>query len=176
LANYIALLRGINVGGHRVIAMADLRDMFAAAGARDVVTYIQSGNVVFAHAARSAPTLAAKLAAQIAKATGFEVPVMLRTAAEWEAVVSANPFAGADTDQLHVSFLATAPDPGVLDRFEAAAHEPERFALVGRELYMHLPDGMGRSKLVGALGKVKPIAAGTARNWRTVLKLHELVS
>ena len=176
MQTFIALLRGINVGGHRVIAMADLRDRFAAAGSVDVVTHIQSGNVVFRHASDSRARLATELEGQIAKATGFDVAIVLRSAAEWDAVVADNPFADADADHLHVSFFATPPMSGALDSIDAVAHRPERFALARSELYLYLPGGLGRSKLVAALGKLKPIAAATTRNWRTVLKLRELAS
>lgn len=177
MSRYVALLRGINVGGHRVLKMADLRAILVAAGARDAVTYIQSGNAVFDHAARSAATLVAELEARIAEATGFAVTVVARTAAEWAAVVAANPFPEAGPDELHVSFLAARPPADVLAGLDPAAFVPERFALVQREIYLHLPDGLGRSKLAGALGKVKAIApTATARNWRTVLKLHELAA
>ena len=176
MQTFIALLRGINVGGHRVIAMADLRALFAAAGAAEVVTHIQSGNVVFRHASDSPAQLASQLESEIAKATGFDVAIVLRSAAEWDAVVTDNPFADADADHLHVSFFASSPPAGALDPIDAVAHRPERFALARRELYLYLPGGLGRSKLVAALGKLKPITAATTRNWRTVLKLLELAS
>jgi len=172
---YVALLRGINVGGNRMIKMADLREVFIAAGADDVATYIQSGNVVFTHAARSEPTLAAQLEKRIAKAAGFPVPVVLRTAGQLARVIEDSPF--PDADHLHIAFLAARP-PANAPTIDARAFAPERCAAVGRELYLYLPDGMGRSKLAAAvLAKPKAIgASGTARNWRTVLKLNELAS
>jgi uncharacterized protein (DUF1697 family) len=170
---WVGLLRGINVGGNRMIAMADLRKMVAAAGGKNVATYIQSGNVVFDHASRAAPKLAGELEKKIAKATGFAVPVVLRTAEEWASVIARNPFAGADDDHLHVSFLAAPPSGFTL---EAKTFEPEKFAQVERDVYMMLPLGVGRSKLAGALAKQKSMAAATTRNWRTVLKLAEMVS
>jgi uncharacterized protein (DUF1697 family) len=174
---YVALLRGINVGGNRMIKMADLRDVFSGADADDVATYIQSGNVVFTHPARSEPALAAELEKRIAKATGFAVPVVLRTAGQLARVIEDSPFPAADADHLHVAFLPARPSVDA-PTIDARAFAPERFAAVGRELYLYLPEGMGRSKLAAAvLAKSKAIgAAGTARNWRTVLKLNELAS
>jgi uncharacterized protein (DUF1697 family) len=174
---YVALLRGINVGGYRMIKMSDLRDVFAAADARDVATYIQSGNVVFTHATRSEPKLAAELEKRIAKAAGFQVPVVLRCAGELAQVIEDSPFPDADPDHLHVAFLAARP-PATVPMIDVRAFAPERCALLGRELYLCLPDGMGRSKLAAAvLARPKAIGAGgTARNWRTVLKLNELAS
>jgi uncharacterized protein (DUF1697 family) len=174
---YVALLRGINVGGNRVIKMADLREVFVAADAIDVTTYIQSGNVVFTHAVRSEPTLAADLETRIAKAAGFPVSVVLRTAGQLARVIEDSPFPDADADHVHVAFLAARP-PASAPTIDTGAFAPERFAAVGRELYLYLPDGMGRSKLAAAiLAKPKAIGArGTARNWRTVVRLSELAS
>ncbi len=177
MPTYVAMLRGINVGGNRMIKMADLREVFAAAGGTDVATYIQSGNVVFSHAARSERTLAAELEKRIAEAAGFPVPVVLRTAAQLARAIEHSPFPDADADLVHVAFLAAQP-PRTAPTIDARVFAPERLAAVGRELYLYLPDGMGRSKLAAAvLAKPKAIGAGgTARNWRTVLKLHELAS
>ena len=155
---YIALLRGINVGGKRIIKMQDLRAMFVAAGARDVETYIQSGNVVFGHAR---PT-AARFEKEIANQTGLDVRVILRTADEWAALK--HPF--DDDDHVHVFFLAAKASVDV----EAVA--PERYVVKNREVFLYLPDGMGRSKLAAAIGRALPTA--TARNWRTVQQLHAM--
>ena len=175
MPTYVALLRGINVGGHRLIRMADLRDMIAAAGGRDVATYIQSGNAVFTHAGRAAAKVAADVAREIERAAGFAVSVVVRTAPELAAVIADNPFARADPDHLHVQFLASRPAAGSLAALSPAAFAPERYVLHGREVYMHLPSGLGRSKLAGAFAKVKPVAAlATARNWRTVLELDRM--
>ncbi|MBA3504117.1 MAG: DUF1697 domain-containing protein, partial [Deltaproteobacteria bacterium] len=146
---------GINVGGNRIIKMADLRAMFVAAGAREVETYIQSGNVVFSHAR---PT-AALFEKELAKQTGFSVQVVLRTAEEWAAL--AHPFECAE--HVHVFFLATAA------ALDVAATAPEAYVVKERDVFVYLPDGMGRSKLAGALAKALPTA--TARNWRTVQQL-----
>jgi uncharacterized protein (DUF1697 family) len=174
---FVALLRGINVGGNRMIKMSDVRELFEVAGARDVATYIQSGNVVFSHATRSEPILAADLEKRIVKATGFAVPVVLRTAGELARVIADSPFPDANADHLHIAFLSARP-PANLPPIDGRAFAPERCAVVGRDIYLYLPNGMGRSKLAAAvLARPTAIgAAGTARNWRTVLKLSELAS
>src|SRR5512139_3473256 len=136
--------------------MADLRAIFEEAGARDVETYIQSGNVVFSH---GRPT-ATRFEKQIAKATGFEVSVVLRTAAEWAAI--AHPYDKAE--HVHVFFLPAAPAA-----VKVVAAAPEAYAVKGRDVFLYLPGGIGRSKLAGALMKALP--AATARNWRTVEQL-----
>ena len=172
MTTYIALLRGINVGGNRKIHMADLRVTFAEAGCAEVASYIQSGNLVFAHPADA--DLAERLERAIEAATGFDVPVILRTAEAWEGVIDANPYPGVDPTKLHVAFLAEPPAPAVVAGFDSTRFAPEEFAVVGREVYLHLPDGMGRAKLPPALPLIRGV--GTARNWRTVLKLAELSS
>lgn len=161
VTRHIALLRGINVGGNRIIKMADLRAIFEAAGARDVETYIQSGNVVFSDARPSA----ARFEKQIAKATGFDVPVVLRTAAEWAAI--AHPY--EQGEHVHVFFLPAAPGA-----VKVVAAAPEAYVVKGRDVFLYLPNGIGRSKLAGALMKALPTA--TARNWRTVEQLARVVT
>ncbi|MCA1657443.1 MAG: DUF1697 domain-containing protein, partial [Actinobacteria bacterium] len=106
--------------------------------------------------------------------TGFAVAVVLRTAAELASVVRDNPFRGVERTQLHVTFLSNDPPAGALDSVDAAAYAPEEFALVGRQIYLHLPNGMARTKLPKALDVFS--TSVTTRNWRTVLKLAELAT
>jgi len=171
VTTFVALLRGINVGGRHKVAMADLRAAFADAGCEGVTTYIQSGNVVFEHAA-DADELGVELERRIEAMAGFAVAVVLRTGAEMAAVVRDNPFPGVEPTKLHVIFLSSDSPPGALDRVDAASFAPEEFVLAGRQLYLHLPNGMARTKLPRALD-VFPTPV-TTRNWRTVLKLVEL--
>ena len=171
---YIALLRGINVGGSRKVPMAQLREAFVGAGATDVVTYIQSGNVALRHPARSVDELRVELEGAIEASFGFEVPVVLRTKAQLAAVVEHNPYPTDEPTQLSVVFFNEGPAPGAFDHVDAAAAAPEEFLVRGNEVYLHLPNGMGRAKLPPLMGKA--LAAGTARNWRTVRKLVDLAS
>ncbi|MDQ3363951.1 MAG: DUF1697 domain-containing protein [Myxococcota bacterium] len=176
MPRYVALLRGINVGGRRSLRMEALRAMAADAGGRDVATYIQSGNLVLTHAARSGTKLAAELERAIVQAAGFAVTVIVRTAAEWQRVVGDNPFADADTDHLHVSFRAVEPAAGPLTKLDPARFLPERWQLRGREIYLFTPNGLGRSPLAAALSPTKPLVAATVRNWRTVQQLQRMVT
>jgi uncharacterized protein (DUF1697 family) len=173
----VALLRGVNVGG-RPLSMSTLRAALTAAGCTDVVTYIQSGNVVLAPPQPAPDDLGTWLEREITEVAGFEVPVVLRTAEELEATVAANPYPDAGGTRLHVVFFATDPGTAVIDALDLAAFAPEACTLVGRDLYLHLPNGMGRAKLPVALERAgrsaRPPAVGTARNWNTVLKLVEL--
>jgi uncharacterized protein (DUF1697 family) len=169
----VALLRGINVGGKGKLPMADLRAIVAGLGHEDVRTYIQSGNVVFDARSTSTDEVAAELAEAIARESEVAPAVVVRTAAELQAVVDDDPFVsrGEDTASVHVAFFAEdAEDPGDLSRFA-----PEEAVAIGREVHLFLPGGMGRSKLAASFGR-SGAAVGTARNWRTVTTLLEMAS
>ncbi len=172
----VALLRGINVGGHNKLPMAQLREIAASIGLADVQTYIQSGNLV-ASTDGDPSAVGPALGDAITSATGLTVPVIVRTASEWAQLVAANPFPGAADlgKHVHVICLPTAASES-LRAFEASGFAPEEFAVVGSEIYLHLPDGMGRSKLAIAVHRLPEAAAGTARNWNTVQKLAALAA
>ena len=164
----VALLRGVNVGG-RTLPMAELRELVESLGFEDVRTYIQSGNVLFSAKKRPAPGV---LEAAIERRFGLEVDVMFRSALELERTIEHNPFPDADRSKLHVGFMATKPTADV-SGLDAEAFLPEQFATVGTELYLHLPNGMGRTKLPDfVLRRIK--VPTTIRNWKTVTKLAEL--
>lgn len=173
------LVRGINVGGNRKLPMTDLRTIAAKAGGTEVATYIQSGNVVLGHPARSAVALRDDLERRLHAATGWDLAVVVRTADELAAVVADNPFPESDPAALHVAFLRDPPPVGWFNGFDVEAHAPESVAVVGDHAYLHLPDGMGRATLPVALGRLRPPDGGpvpvtTTRNWRTVAKLVTL--
>jgi uncharacterized protein (DUF1697 family) len=177
VARQVVLLRGVNVTGRR-LAMPTLRGALADAGCRDVVTHLASGNVLLTPPEPAPPDLGGWLERTIEDVAGFPVPVVLRTGRELEATVRRNPFPGAGGTLLHVVFFATDPGPAVLEGIDLEAFRPEACALVGRELYLHLPGGMGRARLPKALERAGRTAGGTAtgtsRNWNTVLALAEL--
>lgn len=167
---YVALLRGINVGGKHSLPMAKVRDVFEAWGASNIATYIQSGNVVFTAKSAKADALAAALT----KSAGFAVPVVLRSLTEWSALVTALPHA---PEFAHCSFLPSKPGKAALDKLAAIDHgafAPSKVVHVNQELYFHLPSGIGTDKLAATVLRAFPDA--TTRNWRTVLKLHEMLS
>ncbi|HEX6381132.1 MAG TPA: DUF1697 domain-containing protein [Acidimicrobiia bacterium] len=172
---YVALLRGINVGGKTKIAMAALRDTCAAVGCEDVVTYIQSGNVVL-KSKLTADKLRAALEAAIAEEFGFNPAVMIRTAKEISAVVERNPYAGTDDKTVHVGFLHAAPNATTTKCLGAIDCAPEELTVVGRDIYLHLPNGMGRAALPVQMERCLRPTPITVRNWRTVSKLAELAS
>ncbi len=175
MARYAALLRGVNVGGKNAVPMRELAALFAAAGCVDVATYIQSGNVVFGAPADGVAGLAEVLEAGILGRFGVRSPVILRTAAEVRGAYTGNPFRGAAEEMLHVYFLRDLPTKAQVKGLDYERSAPDAFAVVGREIYLHLPNGMARTKLSNvyfdkALGTVC-----TARNWRTVGRLVEMV-
>ncbi|HYN33866.1 MAG TPA: DUF1697 domain-containing protein [Ilumatobacteraceae bacterium] len=172
----ITLLRGINVGGHNKLPMATLREIAAGVGFVDVRTYIQSGNLV------ASTTLDPEVARDglvegIRSATGLEVPVIVRTARQWVEVVARRPFPDAldPARHVHVVFLP-APASDAIRAFDATAFAPEAMAVRGSEVYLHLPAGMGRSKLAVAVNRLPEIGVGTARNWNTVLRIAALAA
>jgi uncharacterized protein (DUF1697 family) len=175
---WVALLRAINVGSRNKISMADLRDVFASTGAADVTTYVQSGNVLFSSAAKSAGELEAGVEAALERRHDLRVRVLVRSAAELRKVGRGNPFAADERDptKLHVAFLASAPARTAVRALEAEDFAPDRLRVSGRAVYFHLPAGYGRSNLQNALLERRLGVAATTRNWRTVTKLVELSS
>jgi uncharacterized protein (DUF1697 family) len=176
VTTWIALLRGVNVGGVK-LAMSDLRAAIADAGGTDVETYIQSGNAVFDHSGRAEAKVKAAVEAAIESVMGKPVPTMVRTAKQWTGVVDANPYEPEQPTHLHVSFFDAPVPSSAFSGIDLDAFAPETFTVHGREVYLHLPNGMGRSKLAIELNKGgKKAPVGTSRNWNTVLKLADLSS
>lgn len=169
----VALLRGINIGSRRRISMPELREIVASLGHTDVETYLQSGNVVFAPAP-GAEDVAGRLGEALASATGHEVAVVVRTGAELRAVVEGNPYQVDDPTRVVVAFLGEAVELGDLSLGDLVSYLPDELTLAGRELYVRVPNGQGRSKLMEALTKRRLPTTLTVRNWRTVTALAEL--
>jgi uncharacterized protein (DUF1697 family) len=174
---YVALLRGINLGGKNKLPMAALKEIFEASGCRDVRTYIQSGNVLFNADRAVVAGVPALAAARIAEAYGYRVPVLLRTAGELAATVAGNPFleAGLAEDALHVLFLADAPGPDRIARLSPDRSPPDAFAVRGRDVYLHCPGGLARTRLTNAYFDTRLATTSTGRNWRTVTTLLALL-
>ncbi len=179
MARFVALLRGINVGGKHKLPMADLRTHFEEAGAKAVETYIQSGNVVFDAAARQGAKLAQDVARAIDATTGFSVPIIVRSAEAWASLVEGNPFraeAKKDSKRVHALLLDTAPTKSARAQFEPNCMLGERWELDKDALYVDYRNGSARSKLgVTYVDRVLGCTA-TGRNWRTILALHERVN
>ena len=176
--SYVALLRGINVGGKNMLPMTDLRDMFVASGCRGVRTYIQSGNVVFTTEPEGIAALPNVIATRIAERAGLRVPVILRSATQLGEVLQHNPFLaeGAEVETLHVYFLADLPDAANVAALDPDRSPPDAFAVHGQEVYLRLPNGMARTKLTNAYFDSKLATISTARNWRTITTIFEMMA
>jgi uncharacterized protein (DUF1697 family) len=176
MTSYVALLRGINVGGKNKVPMAKLREVFATLGHEDVVTYIQSGNVVFTSTVK--PVQAARdIATAISAVFGLRVPVIVRTRAELAKVITSNPYLkrGVDASKLHVTFLSDRPTAAAIKQLDPDRCPPDEFSVLGKEIFMFMPNGMGRTKLTIDYFEKRLGTEGTARNWNTVNKLLDLM-
>jgi uncharacterized protein (DUF1697 family) len=177
LSTYIALLRGINVGGHKIIKMDQLRKAFEELGFENVATYVQSGNVVFKSQKKASADLSRKIEEMLLRRFSMSVPVIVRTAEEIGAVLTKNPFLkepGTDVARLHVTFLSLTPQKAAIKGLDAIAAGPDRFHCHGQEIYLHCPNGFGGTKLsINAFEKVLAVGA-TTRNWNTLNKLYEM--
>lgn len=176
MVRYIALLRGINVGGNNLVAMADLRALLSKMGLEDVQTLLQSGNVVFSGPKKSPAALERELEGALEKGLKLKVDFHVRTADEWRMVIDANPFiaeAKKDPARMVVTCYKSPLDAAKVKAVQAAITGPERLRADGRHLYMTFPDGQGNSKAGIVVGRM--LGAGTARNWNTVLKLAAIV-
>jgi uncharacterized protein (DUF1697 family) len=172
---WIALLRGVNVGGRNLLPMKDLARHLEDLGCTSVTTYIQSGNVIFKRQKTKVSSLAELIGKTILDHHGFQAKVHLMSASDLEQAASANPFphATADPKSLHLSFLSQEPEPIRLESLEAIKAESETYSLQGNVFYLHAPLGIGRSKLAARAETLLGVEA-TSRNWRTVSKLLEL--
>ncbi|MDA8291050.1 MAG: DUF1697 domain-containing protein [Actinomycetota bacterium] len=170
----IALLRAVNVGAHRAVAMADVAEAFVAQGCSRVRTYLRSGNVVFDHDDGVGDGLAARIEEAVERAAGFAVPLVLRTLPEWDEMRAENPFRHLDPGSLHVAFAPVELARDALARLARTDAGDERYAVRGRDVYLHLPSGVARAALPRALDRTGTTV--TVRNWRTVEHLGELAS
>ena len=177
MKTYVALFRGINVGGTGILPMKDLVGILESLDLRDVKTYIQSGNVVFRSAEEEPATIAARISGKIRKRFDFEPRVLLLEPAEIQKALQANPFPEAESEPktLHLSFLVSEPDDPDLESMESIRKDSERFSLQGRVFYLHAPEGIGRSKIAASVEKLLGVPV-TSRNWRTVARIMELAS
>jgi uncharacterized protein (DUF1697 family) len=175
---YVALLRSVNVAGHGRVAMDELRASFTALGYQDVVTYIQTGNVLFAAPSRSEKAVVGAVEEQLAHDFGNAPAVLLRTVPELRRVAASSPFAkaGADPARHHVTFLATAPTKAALAALELPPSGRDELMVDGREIYVHTPDGYAGTKYTGTFLERRLGVVSTTRNWNTVAKLRQLAA
>ena len=172
---YIAMLRGINVGGHKKIKMVDLKAYIMEIGFDNVETYIQSGNIVFQSDLDVATTRDA-IQNKIEEKYGWEVPTIIRTQTELKSVIERNPFSDEQLDRLCVTFLSGLPDQELVNSLREISYEPEEFIIEGRDIYFYSPLGFAKAKMSNNLFENKLKVNATTRNWKTVNKLLEMVS
>jgi uncharacterized protein (DUF1697 family) len=176
MTTFVALLRSVNVAGHGRLAMADLKEAFVALGYADVATYIQTGNVLFTTSSRSAAKLEGDIERQLERTFGSTPTVILRTVPELAHTVATSPYParGADPSRHHVTFLAAAPSKERLAAFRPPPSGRDELTIVGREVYVHTPDGYATTKLTGTYLERQLGVSSTTRNWNTVTKLTAL--
>ena len=176
MARWAALLRGINVGGHKRIAMADLRRLVEDLGHDEVETLLQSGNVVFSSSHRSADALASGISKAIDEELGMDVAVLVRSASQLAEVVAANPFPGAvaEPKNLHAGFVSKAPTKAALAAIDREALGEDDFAVGPGVVYLRYSAGMQGSWLTKHVTEKTLGVTMTARNWSTVLKLTDM--
>lgn len=174
---YIAMLRGINVNGQKIIKMERLRESFEALGFGEVRTYVQSGNVVFKTAKISEAALTTKIAGKILDDFKFSISILIRTPEALDKVLKQNPYARqaeADGAKVYVTFLSEPAPKGAEEILKPLAAKSERFFVCGREIYLHCPDGYGNTKFSNNAIEKKLSLEATTRNWRTVNTLFEM--
>jgi uncharacterized protein (DUF1697 family) len=166
---YIALFRGINVGGRNKLPMRDLVDLLRSLGLQSIRTYIQSGNVLFWSDATDPADLSERISAAVNESQGFTPHVLLLTLEEFEAAMESNPYPEvvSEPKTLHLYFLTSRPQNPDLEALESIRSPSERFALKGKVFYLHAPEGIGRSRLAAGVEKALGVG-GTERNWRSV--------
>jgi uncharacterized protein (DUF1697 family) len=174
---YISLLRGINVSGQKTIRMTDLLTLYQSLGFEKVVTYLQSGNVVFHSPVKDCPALAARIEQSIEREFGFTVPVLVHEAGRFREILENNPFINqrnADITVLHTTFLFQSPADSSLKKLEGPKGETDEFVVWKDVVYLFCPNGYGRTKLSNTFFERKLGIPATTRNWKTVRALYEL--
>jgi uncharacterized protein (DUF1697 family) len=170
---YISILRGINVGGARKIPMNDLKIIYENLGFEKVKTYIQSGNLVFTIKNQvSIKILSSEIEKAILNKWNYHVPVILRTLDEMEEIIRGNPFIGEkeiDQEKLHVTLLSDFPEKSI-----EGDYVPDRFSIVGKNIYLYCPNGYGRTKLSNTFFEKKLKLNATTRNWKSITKLLDI--
>jgi|SRR6218665_480785 len=179
MKTYIALLRGINVSGHKIIKMDLLRKVLSELDFENIRTYIQSGNIIFESKSTDIPKLEKQIADTIFTHFGFVVPIIMITPEELKTVIEKNPYSKENLDdatQPYVSFLSEIPKTEHLQVFKTIDFKDDQFVNIDKTLYLWYANAAGNSKLSNAIIESKLQLRSTARNWKTVLKLYELAT
>ncbi len=179
MKTYISLLRGINVSGHKKIKMADLRAHYEGLGFQAVKSYIQSGNLAFQTKEKAPLKIAARIKEMIQKEYGFEVSVLVFDNNYLVNAIEKNPYVKGDEENIkpyYLTFLATTPAPELVEAIADFQHNNDLFQIIDTNIYVYSPDGYSRTKLTNQFFERKLKVAATTRNWRSVLKLREMIN
>lgn len=175
---YISILRGINVSGQKIIKMTELKSLYILLGFRNIVTYIQSGNVIFETSHQNEADIKYKIEEAIEQKFNFKVPVLIRTNSEIRRIIKNCPFKNVNFTEngtkLAVTFLSSIPSKESVLEIQKYAIAPEKLVVIGREIYLYYPNGFGKTKLTNILFEKKLSLKASTRNWKSVLKLYEL--
>ena len=174
---YVSLLRGINVGGQKAVKMADLKELYLRLGFDEVVTYIQSGNVIFLAEKANSSDLIRIIESAIFLKYNFDVPVLVLPMLKMKKIVAQNPFITlgiTDIKKLHVTFLEKEPDENILKEFKSDPDSEDQFLIVKDVVYLHCPNGYGKTKLTNDFFETKLKMKATTRNWKSACKIVDL--
>ena len=174
---YIAFLRGINVGGKRLIKMQDLIKLFASLNYDSIRTYLQSGNVVFKSKETDLLALLSTLENAIFEYFKFEVKVILRRTSDLKVLLESNPYLlenDMDTSNFYVTFLETIPDSFLVKNLNLDFRIPDTFKIIGKEVFIHITKGYGNTKINNSFFENKLHLSATTRNWKTVNELYTM--
>ncbi len=177
MATYISILRGINVSGQKKILMNELKILFEKEGFKNIVTYIQSGNVIFEAGKKTPQQLAQTISKAIEKQYGFEVPVIVRSIDVLQKLIASNPFLktkNVPVEKLHVTFLSETPAAAELKVLQTFDHSPDQFEVIDQEVFLYCPESYGETKLSNKFFENKLKITATTRNWKTVNTLLAL--
>lgn len=179
MEKYIAILRGINVSGSKMIKMDNLKLSINELKFRNIESYIQSGNLIFEYAKTNQQDLANKIMYKIQEAFGFHVPVIVKSTEELNTVIANNPFINNRNeaiDKLHVTFFSEEPEKALQDKLADNATDSDEFIIDGNMVYLFCPNGYGRTKFNNNYFEAKLKISATTRNWKTVIKLAEMAN
>jgi len=179
MSTFIALLRGINVSGHRTIKMDALKTASTEIGLENVRTYIQSGNLIFESPSDNTISISESISRKIHEDFGFDVPVITITAKELEQVIAANPFSkksSMDSTFFHVAFLSEVPNAQSIERLQEIEVKGDEFALIGKAMYLYCPNGYSNSRLTNSFLEARLKVPATTRNWKTTNELFRIAS
>jgi uncharacterized protein (DUF1697 family) len=177
MQTFIAILRGINVNGQKIIKMDKLKDLFVHLNFKNVKTYIQSGNIVFQSENTDSQDLEKQIQQKILSDFGFEVPSMIKSKTEWQTVAKNNPFVderAIDITKLHVTFLSKTPEQALIEKVEQGSYGTDQCIIINKTIYLFCPNGYGNTKLSNNFFENKLKVTATTRNWKTVNELLQM--